>query len=81
MTAPALLLALLPEQAECVLVAVAWEAVGESQGTADARSPPRWLTGEQAGRQAKADKHRMQKAETEKLPVNIAQQLRSFGFH
>lgn len=49
MTAPALVLALLPVQAEqCVFVAVAWEAVGESQGTADARSPPRWLTGGQA---------------------------------
>lgn len=57
---------------------MAWEAVGESQGTADARSPPRWLMGVQA---AKADKHRMQKAEAERLPVNIAQQLRSFGFH
>ncbi len=48
MTAPALVLALLPVQAECVFVSVAWEAVGESQGTADARSPPRWLTGGQA---------------------------------
>lgn len=57
---------------------MAWEAVGESQVAADARSPPRWLT---MGRQAEADKHRMQKAEAERLPVNIAQRLRSFGFH
>lgn len=48
MTASGLGLVLLPVQAECVLVAVAWVAVGESQGTADARSPPRWLMGRQA---------------------------------
>lgn len=38
-------LALVPVRAECVLVAMAWEVAGESQAAADARSPPRWLTG------------------------------------
>lgn len=37
-------LTLLPMQSECVFVAMAWEVAGESQGTADARSSPRWLT-------------------------------------
>lgn len=77
MTALALVLALLPVQAECVFVAAAWEAAGESQGTADARPPPRWLTGGQAMQTSTGRK----KKKTEKLPVNIAEQLRSFGFH
>jgi len=44
-------------QVECVFVAMAWESGGESQGTVDAKSPPRWLTG-WAG---KADKCKIQK--------------------
>lgn len=28
-----------------------------------------------------ADKHKMQEAEAERFAVNIAQQLRGFGFH
>lgn len=53
---------------------VVWEAVGESEGTADARFSSKVADGQ-------ADNRRMQKAKAERLTVNIAHQLRSFGFH
>lgn len=52
---------------------MAWEATGESRGTARCQVSSE-VDDRPAGRQGKADKCRMQKDEAERVPVNIAQQ-------
>lgn len=60
-------------------MALAWEGGG---GGHRVEQIPGLLQGGEADELAgKADKRRMRKAKAEGLPVNIAQQLRSLGFH